>query len=482
MYRKPSKRKQAIRLTCIYTVMVTAVILIAAFVTMLMLGYRFNANERDLEQLALLQFGSTPSGATVSIDGEIIGSKTPNKTSVQPGSHELVYWREGYETWRKTVNIKSAATVSWLNYALLVPSKITVEPITSFGSLFSSLSAPDEDIILVQKSAKNPVFDLVDVSSDRTKSTSLSLPINSYSAGSKHTFQSESWDSSSRYVLVEHNYGNKREWLVVDTQNVSETKNISKVFAKAIDSIKFFGSSGSKFYIISSGSLYKLNLADNPATSLIASNVIDFDIYEENNVITYTATSQTKTEKIAGIYRDGDAKPAVVRTTKNSSLHIATTKYFNVNYIAVSEGKHISILSGSYPNTTSDNANNLTEFASLVADNDVGRLEFNASGQFLLIQSGSYFASYDMEYQNYYKSQIPGKGDFAKFKWLDDNYLWTDRGGKLQILEFDGTNQHTINQVTIGQDVKLTNNNKYLYSFNKADSKYVLQRVRMILP
>jgi hypothetical protein len=67
-------------------------------------------------------------------------------------------------------------------------------------------------------------------------------------------------------------------------------------------------------------------------------------------------------------------------------------------------------------------------------------------------------------------------------KWLDDNYLWSDYNGDVTMREFDGQNGNTINKALIGQDVVLSQNDRYLYSINKTDKGFQLQRVRMILP
>ncbi|MEP7205121.1 MAG: hypothetical protein ABI716_02925, partial [Candidatus Saccharibacteria bacterium] len=114
----------------------------------------------------------------------------------------------------------------------------------------------------------------------------------------------------------------------------------------------------------------------------------------------------------------------------------------------------------------------------------VNRLSFSPSGDYVLVQSGGNFASYDVEHHMVTTSVVADDvtSVVGPLKWLDDNYLWSDYESNVTIREFDGTNSHTINQAVSGQAVVLTENGRYLYSLGKNDTGYQLQRVRMILP
>lgn len=454
-----------------------------------MLGFRFDAGKGNLEQYAFLQFSSSPSGATVSIDGVVSGSKTPNKSSVPAGKHDIVMWRDGYETWRKSVSVKPG-TLTWLNYVLLVPKKLTVEPVANYESLYLSLASPKGNYMLIQKQPDKPIFDLVDLSSDTIKSSNITIPSNIYSEpttlGQTHTFKIEKWNESERYVLVSHIYGVKNEWLVMDTQNVSQTKNITQLFDLAISEVSFSGNSGNILYASGSSDIRRLDIAAGTISKPLVSSVTNFDIYNKSKVITYVSNGRTGVdERVIGLYREGDDKPSVLRTVPGNSdtpLHITTSYYFNENYVAISQGKKVDILSGSYPNTTSDNANNMKAIASFTVKEDINKLTFSPTGKYVFVQSGAYFASYDLEYKKLVSSNIEGGGAVSQLKWVDDNCVWSDTGGKLTIREFDGANMHIINSVLPGQDATLTNNGRYMYSINKSAKGYQLQRVRMILP
>lgn len=484
MNKQSPKKRETIRLIVTNTIMAISVVVIATFVTLYMLGYRFNTSNGGLVQYAFLQFSSTPSGATVTIDGAVLGAQTPTKTSTPAGKHNVVMWRDGYRKWTKAVTLQ-AGTLTWLNYTLLVPEKLSVEPIGKYDSIHASLAALDNNEMIIQAKADTPQFDLINTSSDKVKTTTLILPATAYSAGINHTFSLDKWDDGGRYVLIKHDYDSKTEWLVMDTQNVESTQNISGLLDVSINKIVFDGTSGNAFYALVGSDVRALNLSAGTLSKPLISNVSSFDYYTDAKVITYIGTTSDGKSNVIGVYRDGDESASVIKTVAKSSsdnnLHITTTHYYNEYYVAISEANKIQIMSGSYPNTT-DNTSSMKTIASLTTSENINDLSFSPSGEYLIAKNGAYFATYDLEYQTKAESTIGGNGTLGSLKWLDDNHLWSDRDGRLTIRDFDGKNVYSINATLVGQDVELTKNGRFLYSINKTNTGYQLQRVRMILP
>ena len=481
------KRKDLYKLAAIYSLMVTIIVIIVALIVVFLLGFRFDTSKGNIEQYAFLQFSSTPSGAVVTIDGKAVSSKTPNKDSVPAGKHDIVMWRDGYETWKKTVELKSG-TLNWLNYALLVPKKLTVEAVAKYTSVSSSLASSEGRSMIILENLSLPTFSLIDLSSDIIKSTSLTIPATAYSeaftTGVVHTFQIDKWDDGGRYLTIKHIYGDKIEWLVLDTQDVASTKNITQTLNIVASKIVFSGTSGNLFFALdSSGDIRKLDLAAGNLSRPFVNGVTDFNVYE-TNIITYNKVGIVGKQTV-GLYRDGDEKSYDLRSidaNKGTQLKIATVRYFNEDYVAISDGKVVDILSGSYPNTANGDAASLKVVLSFSTSQDVQNLSFSPSGEYVFIQSGAFFASYDLEYKVLKSSTIQGKGVTPTFKWLNDNYVWSDLDDNLTIREFDGENIHLISPVIIGQSVTLTHNGRYIYSINKSSTGYQLQRVRIILP
>ncbi|MEI6229016.1 MAG: PEGA domain-containing protein [Candidatus Saccharibacteria bacterium] len=475
-----------IKIIAIYAGMTSLTVATALFIIMLVLGFRLDTDSGQIEQLSLLQFNSSPIGATVAVDGKVVSGQTPNKTSATEGNHEIVVWREGYETWRKTVYVKPGS-MTWLNYILLVPQKMTSESVANYDTLAASLASPGGKYMMIHKKADAPVFDLVDLSGDTVKTTELTMPKKTYSEAynnnAKHSFVVDKWDPGERYVLVKHIYSDKFEWLVMDTQNADTTKNITKLFNLTFDNLLFSGNGGNVLFVLESGNIRKVDTNAETISKLLVSNVVQFSLYG-SNIITYIGAADM-VGRVVGLYRDGDTAPYIIKTITGDAtvpLRVAAGYYFKEDYVAISSGKQVEILKGNYQNAIISDASGLKHFAIFDAASDISDLSFSHGGQYILAQSGTSFSSYDLEYQKPTTSTIDAVGSAAHLSWLNGSYLWSDNGGNLNTREFDNANSRIINPVVVGQDATVTVNGRYIYSIGKSESGYQLQRVRIILP
>jgi len=486
MHHKLFENKVLVKRIAVYTVMTLSVVaIVTSIVLFVLLGYRFDSDNGKIEQYAMLQFNSDPAGASVTVDGVYLSNITPSKVTLKSGTHAITMEKTGYETWSKTVDIKAGA-LGWLNYALFVPTVLTVEPIIDYTAVAESLASPDGHYILVENRSDSAEFELVNIGSDTVKSTTLTIPTTIYSSskvvGVLHNFHIEKWDEAGRYALIKHSYDTKNEWLVLDTQDMTQTKNITRPFDFVPTSVDFAGTSGNTFFALGSGEIRKIDLSVNTISLPVVTGAISFKV-GSSNIIVYVASGTEANQQIVGLYRDGDDSPRVVQTitkTDGSVVNAAATQYFNDHYVAISDGKQVQILSGSYPSAVGDTSS-LMSFATFTADENVANLSFSPTGEYVLVQSGANFASYDLEYQSLATSIVKGTGSAVSIRWLNDNYLWSDRDGSLTIREFDGYNVHSISSIAEGQAAAITGNGRYIYSIAKTVTGYQLQRVRMIL-
>lgn len=205
MFHRPSKKQLLIKRIIISTVMVVATLVIVTGAILFILGYRLDGDKGRLEQGALIQFDSKPTGALVSIDGKSINARTATKQSVLAGSHTFIMSRDGYEPWAKSLVVK-AGTLTWLDYIRLVPKDLKLETVASYGSVVGEKASPDLKTIIVQEKSDTPTFQLVDLRAQDVKSSSISLSPSLYSeattAGVQHTFTLDEWDEGGRYILV----------------------------------------------------------------------------------------------------------------------------------------------------------------------------------------------------------------------------------------------------------------------------------------
>jgi hypothetical protein len=488
MFKKPTKKQLLIRRVIFSVVATFAVIIIATITIFFMLGYRLDSGNGRLEQGALLQFDSQPSGADVFVDGRNIGSRTATKQAVMAGTHTVKMTKYGYQDWNRTLDL-AAGTLTWLDYTRFVPVDRPVQTVTNYQTLAGLTISPDGKWALAQEKADTPTFHTVDLRAETVKSTTISVPADSYSdattEGVTHSFTMTTWDSGARYVLIKHLYRDQTEWLVLDTQDVSQTVNATQLLSVNFKDLQFAGTSGKTLYgLTTDGAIRKVDLGAGTISRAFVTHADSFSLYD-NKVVSYVGVDPSDaTKRVAGVYRDGDEAPHILRSVASTDipLSIATGHYYSNDYVAIAEGNMVTILRGSYPSSSSQDNSSLTYFATLELTGAVSALSFSPGGDYVLAQSGETFKSYEIEHE---RADVGGLSAGAQaastLKWLDDAHVWNDDNGSLTMRDFNGINTYKIMTVEPGFDADLSQNGRFFYSVGKNDSGYHLQRIKMIL-
>ncbi len=489
MFKKPTKRQFIIRRIILSTVATFSVIIIATVAILFMLGYRLDSGNGRLEQGALLQFDSSPNGADVYVDGYSIGSRTATKHTVVAGTHTVKMTRSGYQDWTRTLNL-DAGTLTWLDYTRFVPQERPVQTVATYQSLASMKMSPDNKWALGHEKADAATFQLVDLRAQEIKSSTLVLPQTAYSdaetEGVAHSFTPVLWETGGRYVLVKHLYKDQTEWIVMDTQNVAQSVNITRVFSTGFNDIQFAGTNGKVLYgLTNDGTIRKIDLSAETLSRAFVTHVESFSIYD-NTIISYVGIDPNDAAKrVAGVYRDGDEAPHVLRTAASLDvpLKITTGRYFSDNYVAIAEGNVVTVLKGSYPGSSSQDTSSLAHYATFDLTGVVSALSFSREGDYVVAQSGASFMSYEIEHKRAASGVVAvNDGQNAStLKWLDVAHLWNDDNGTLLMRDFDGTNIFSIMAVEPGFDATLSQNGRFFYAVGKNESGYHLQRVKMVL-
>lgn len=459
-----------------YGVMTMAVALISAICILLVLGYRLDLKSGDVEQGALLQFRSFPSGATITLDNEVLSFVTPGKRSVEVGKHSVVMELDGYQTWEKTFSVK-ASELRWLNYARLVPDNVQTMNVREFTSLAGSVPSPDKKWIMILAAADKPELTLTDIRNEKKPEFSqLSLPDGSYTKkdGAVHQFSLVEWDFGARYVLVKHVIGDTTEYLRVDRTDAKDTVNISSKLGVNLEDLHFSGTSGSVFYGLENGTIRKLDSGAGTISQPLVKDVASFRLFKTN---TLSYVKRPVNDRVGvGVVVDG--KPFRV-ATYDATMPIVTdiNEYFNEYYLAIGRGTSVEIYKD--PELAARQ-----KIASVTSVSAISWLRFGNSGRFVVAGTGSQFVSYDIETKLKADVNLPGTAtDPSKpLQWLDDYYLVSSADNDLRITEFDGANQHVITSALPGYPVTLSGNGKALFSLGKTQSgSFVLQSSKMTI-
>jgi hypothetical protein len=223
------------------------------------------------------------------------------------------------------------------------------------------------------------------------------------------------------------------------------------------------------------------------ASAVLVDGVSQFSVYGQDT-LAYVATvdkvagdDSTRQQEI-GIYEHG--KPDVIQTASvNQQILIAYNQYEDHEYIAIgaTNSTTVNIIRDHTVMVMGSKALNV--FAQLKLSNPLQWLSFSSDGRMIVAQSGNQLATYDLEDVHSYNATLSQLGTVTTpFKWFDNFYLWTDTNGKLTIFEFDGTNIHSLVNVSSGYSVLLSGDGQGMLSIGKLGSSNDLQNSALVAP
>lgn len=488
MYRKPSKRKQLIQRIIVYGAMVVSVGVLVTVLVFIMLGYQFNRNDGKIEQGGLVQFESQPAGADITIDGTAFGTRTSTKTTMTTGEHFVTMEKPGYKKWQKSIEVMPGS-VLWLNYSRLIPNEVKPVNVADLPGITSSAASPDDKFMAIVEVAASPIVRLADVSGDSVKLSSIELPTTSYThpaADKTQTFSIDIWDPSSRYVLLKHVYDDvKIEWIILDTRDRANTKNITTLLGIDASKVVFSGTSGQIAFAQIGHEIRKIDLGSATLSRPLLSNVAEFSLFNQTTIVYTTLVDPSTKTRGVGYLEDGAEKAHSVRSyTDDGSLplHATMGKYFNEQYMAIAYGTDVQIIKGDALRN-SEKSTNLITLTAMTTPGNVSFLSSKTSGRFVITQEKSTYSVYDLELKKLTTTTVKNAAELPKeLEWLDGYMLWSDSGGTLRFYEFDGANQHDIMPVLPGFTAMLSPDGKYVYGIVKSANETLhLQRAQLIL-
>lgn len=464
--------------------MTLSVLVIVTILMLIILGYSFNRQDGRLEQGGLLQFASTPSGATITVDGIQTSSRTPSKVNVDAKSHHVQMTLTGYRPWQKTIDVQ-AGGIGWLSYTRLVPTDIKTETVRSFANLAASKESDDRKWILVQEDAASSIFTLVNIESDTPRFSTITIPESALTKATTQSFSIESWSDNSDRFLVKHSYDEgKVEWISVYRQNPTESVNITTMFGIAATSLLYGERDGSTLYALADdGVVRKLDISNQSLSGPLVENVAELNVYGTDTILFVSKPDNLNAQSVYAGYRTQNMDtPQTIHTYPEGSVgvHISLGEYYGKRYVVATHNLVMSIHVGTLPRN--DTAAKLDLVASVDLPEPAKRLMLGKNGRLAVAETTNAYTTYDIELNKKDTTTFTRLAAVDRpLQWIDSYIIASDRENTIRLYEFDGANQQDIMPVIEGQAISLTGNEKYLYGFTTTEAGPALSRARMVL-
>ena len=446
------KRKKAHRrrllvgyiLVAVAVAMGTLVLLFAAY------GYDVNRKTGDVIQNGTVFLDSSPSGAEITLNGQLQRNKTATRL-VLPGSQQygIKLSLEGYRDWNRTFSLEGGK-IERLVYALFIPNKLKVKENQLYASAPAQLSqSPDRRWLLVQQPGQLHTFDMYDLENPANAPAVITVPASIQTDPTKtSSIIMREWSNDDRHVLLERVYGDKKEFIMLDTVNAASSININTALTVTPSSITLRDKKYDQLYIYNAeGGLLRLGDTKNRTVSgALLSNVISYKSYG-SDIIMYAVKDASNAGKVQVRVRENDKASYLIKSVAESASYLLDiAEYDGTPYYVI--GGRVENAAFVYkdplPTLKGQSQSALIVSAVLRLDNQQF-LSFSTNAKFISLQSGKDVIVFDIEGDRQFRVTVPHPVAAAeKIEWIDGFRFAYTSEGQSYVIDFDGSNSQQL--------------------------------------
>lgn len=438
-------RRQSLKVITSEIIMVITVIITVIVLAFLVSGYWIGSGFK-VERQGMLQIYSMPTGANVAVDGDAPWFQRTNTSKVlTSGEHEVVLTKDGYDSWRKTVNISEG-----LLYRIQYPRLFLLEREKSvaYNNVTADFSTISPDYNLMLLANNTTTWTLLRLDRDEVKATTIDVSeifsSVSKAEGAKEglftgKILSANWSSDNEHILFKVS-SDKIEWVVLNVKNPLESVNITREFAADFSDVRIFDNSASNLLAIRDNNLHKIDASNRQISAIIAENIKSYDFYESDLI--YFSNNKIFLGKI------NDEKTEIL-TEVEDGTRVRISKFYDEKYILMFSNHNLEIFK----------YENLEPIFSGEISFVPQALKIGHGGSFVFMQDGVNVAVLDMEIMAIREWQL----DSINFGWLDSNMLYAVNNNKLIVYDFDGLNRRELSDNVSSHFPVAITNNKWLY-------------------
>lgn len=407
-------------------------------------GYDIDRKTGIVIQNGTLFFDALPGTAQITINGESKG-QTARKHELPGGTYDAELKRDGYRPWQRRITLEGG-TLQYFQYPFLFPTTL----VTSDAQLYinspdMTTQSPDNRWLIVRQPGQINVFDLYDLQRELIVATPLTVPKTIMSLGVENSkLEPIDWAADNRFVLIKHTFTGGQEFIVLDSQQPSQSMNVSKAFASipAMD-IVMRDKKFDKYFLHNKDTqtLYKTDLKS-ALTETLPGKIIAFKAYKDDVLLYVTAEGASEGNVNVNV-REGD-KTFTLRELPVSDLYLLDIeRYENKWYVIVGSDKGGKVYVYREPvaaiKRTGENPIPATTLRPVEPPQNVS---FSKGSRFVLAQGGKHFTVYDIEEAQPYRFELAQGG--PKATWMDEFRMLVVTDNKVSVFDYDGKNNQVL--------------------------------------
>ena len=399
-------------------------------------------------QNELTFFSSQPHPASIYANNQLESVSTNTRLVLPAGIYHIRLSRNGYRDWQRTIELNGGG-VEHVDYPLLFPKTLTTKKLQTLAAAPGLVTqSPDRRWLLVEQPNSMTGFDVYDLKNPTKAPADITLPANLLSkATANESWQLEEWADDNQHIVLQHNYDGKTEFILVDRTNVAQSLNLNATLSANPTKLTLNNKKYNQYYLYdtATGDLQKASLQA-PAATPVLQHVLAYQSYGTDTLL-YATNSGAPASKVLVRLAVGSHVYPVHTFPAGTTYLLDLTKYSDTLYVAVGASSQNKVYIYEDPvGQLSTAPQQALVPAQVLHVNSPNYLSFSDNAQFIVAEGGTQFGVYDIENTKGYNYVVASPLDTPQVHaaWMDGDRLTMVSAGKLQVFDYDGTNQQSL--------------------------------------
>jgi len=300
-------------------------------------GYRYNLKKNTLEKTGILVLNSQPENAEIILNGKYKDQTPARLTKLLPDQYNIEVKKDGYQTWRQKLEVKSNLTTFDEDIVLFKNNLPTIKVQGEINTLATATS-PNKIIYSIKRDDWEELRFL-------NPKTDIDLLIEKSTAKTYDQLQFVAWSGKKNKALFKKVIDDFNQYLIVDTETL-KVKELFNITRLNFDKVDFDQENDGYLYAAKGSVLYQIDLTQNSTKIVASDKIVDFlvrgrEIYYLtqinrenflNQIILNADTAKSKKIKLPSP-SDFTIQPApegklTLINKKNNDLFIISTQVF----------------------------------------------------------------------------------------------------------------------------------------------------------
>lgn len=472
-YLDLKKERQYHILLMLGYLLVAVAITIAAMI-LLYQAHGFGVNKNGVVvQNGLVFFSSKPNPATIYANGKPQPNSTNTRLSLAAGVYNVKISRNGYWDWQRKISVQGD-DVQHFDYPFLIPKQLDTTNIRSFAGmpgLFTN--SPDHRWLVIQPTSLLTSLQVYDLKNPNKDPLPLDIPIDILTKGTTEKWQIVDWADDNKHLLVEHDYDDKTEFILLDRTAAGQSVNLNKTLSVNPTKLEFKNRKYDQYYAYEAASqtLRSMRLqgsADEP----IFQRVIAYKSYGTDTLL-YVTDSGAPPGKVLVKLASGTKTYNIRQFTAGSNYVVDLTKYSGTMYVVAGSTVDNKVYIYQDPAGQLDSGQVKVPGPQQVMHvTGVNYVSFSSSAQFVMAENGNHFGVYDLENKLGYNYTTAEPLDAPQLhaSWMDGNRMIYVTAGQPLIFDYDHLNKHLVGKSVADYKPAFDPDFKNLYLLSPAEN------------